>query len=203
MRTTSRMRLHMPALLLALLLLPVASAEDAPIRPWESGREVRVATAPALRQMPATLADSAPMPSLAHGYASLVERHARLRFLEQAYPSGSASVVAVCQHKADLVLVMGQSRQQPRPCPGLLESVAFPGGRTMLAGRAGQPCRTISWSWEQGCWPSSKAGPTPIGLPCTIPASSGCTWPIGMPRWRRSRAASPTSQSAWKRPCGP
>ncbi len=139
MRTASRMRLHMPALLLALLLLPVASAEDAPIRPWESGREVRVATAPALRQMPATLADSAPMPSLAHGYASLVERHARLRFLEQAYPSGSASVVAVCQHKADLVLVMGQSRQQPRPCPGLLESVAFPGGRTMLAGRAGQP----------------------------------------------------------------
>ncbi|WP_295569128.1 ATP-binding protein [uncultured Stenotrophomonas sp.] len=129
----------MPALLLALLLLPVASAEDASTQHWEPGREVRVATAPALRQMPATLADSAPMPSLAHGYASLVERHARLRFLEQAYPSGSASVTAVCQHKADLVLVMGGSRQQPRPCPGLLESAAFPGGRTMLAGRAGQP----------------------------------------------------------------
>lgn len=139
MRTASRLRLHMPALLLALLLLPVASAEDASTQHWEPGREVRVATAPALRQMPTTLADSAPMPSLAHGYASLVERHARLRFLEQAYPSGSASVIAVCQHKADLVLVMGGARQQPRPCPGLLESVAFPGGRTMLAGRAGHP----------------------------------------------------------------
>ncbi|MBA0447410.1 ATP-binding protein [Stenotrophomonas maltophilia] len=138
MRTPARLRWRTPALLLALILLPVASVGDTRPQQWAPGRDVRVATAPGLRQMPAALAESAPMPTLAHGYASLVERHAQLRFLEQAYPDVDASMAAICEREADLALVMGAPGQKPFPCPELRASHAFPGGRTMLAGRAGQ-----------------------------------------------------------------
>ncbi|MGS7873409.1 ATP-binding protein, partial [Stenotrophomonas forensis] len=82
----------LPALLLVLLLLPMVSAGDPPSPPWAAGREVRVATAPSLRPLPPALADTAPLPTLAHGYATLVARHSQLRFTEHPYPSTDASV---------------------------------------------------------------------------------------------------------------
>ena len=126
-----------PALLLALLLLPTVSAGDAPSQRWAAGREVRVATAPSLRPLPPALADTAPLPTLAHGYATLVARHSQLRFTEHPYPSTGSSVVAVCRGDADLVLVIGAVRPLHQPCANLVASTPFRGGRTVLAGRNG------------------------------------------------------------------
>lgn len=123
-------------LLLALILLPAASAEDASSLGWGPGREVRVATAPSLHPLPAALADGATLPSLAHGYANLVARRSQLQFQEHPHPSTGASVAAVCRREADLVLVIGT--HLPPPCPGLVASRTFRGGKTMLAARSGK-----------------------------------------------------------------
>ncbi|PSM15706.1 ATP-binding protein [Stenotrophomonas maltophilia] len=123
-------------LLLALILLPAASAEDASSLGWGPGREVRVATAPSLHPLPAALADGATLPSLAHGYANLVARRSQLQFQEHPHPSTGASVAAVCRREADLVLVIGT--HLPAPCPGLVASRTFRGGKTMLAARSGE-----------------------------------------------------------------
>ena len=122
-------------LLLALLLLPAASAEDAQSQRWLPGHEVRVATAPSLRPLPSDLAGTAPLPTLAHGYADLVARHSGLQFKEHPYPSTGTSVSAVCRGDADLVLVVGAARHLPPSCPHLVASAPFRGSRTMLAGR--------------------------------------------------------------------
>ncbi len=124
-------------LLLALLLLPAASAGDAQSHQWAAGREVRVATAPSLRPLPPALAGSAPLPTLAHGYADLVARHSGLQFKELPYPSTGASIRAVCEEDADLVLVVGAARHLQLPCPHLVASAPFRGGTTVLAGRTG------------------------------------------------------------------
>jgi two-component system sensor histidine kinase EvgS len=127
---------HAPfLLLLALLLLPAASAEDAQSHQWLPGREVRVATAPSLRPLPAGLAGTTPLPTLAHGYADLVTRHSGLQFREHPYPSTEASVRAVCRGDADLVLVVGAAGHPRPPCTHLVPSTPFRGGRTLLAGR--------------------------------------------------------------------
>ena len=127
---------HAPfLLLLALLLLPVASAEDVQLHRWLPGREVRVATAPSLRPLPAGLAGTAPLPTLAHGYAELVARHSGLQFKEHPYPSTDASVRAVCRGDADLVLVVGTAGHPRLPCTHLVSSASFRGSRTLLAGR--------------------------------------------------------------------
>lgn len=146
MRRRNRLRLRTSlSLLLALMLLPAASAEDAHLQSWSAGREVRVATPPSLRPLPAALADSTPLPTLAHGYANLVSQHSRLRFQDLAYSSTSAAVAAVCLHEADLVLVMGSPSHRPPACPGLMASGAFHGGKTMLAVRSGEhPPRDVT-----------------------------------------------------------
>ncbi|WP_329847744.1 ATP-binding protein [Stenotrophomonas hibiscicola] len=139
MRRRVRLRLHtFVTSLMVLILLPAASAEDAHLQAWPAGREVRVATAPSLRPLPAPLADSIPLPTLAHGYAQLAADHSGLRFRDIAYTSTRAAVTAVCRHEADLVLVMGGPAHRPRPCPGLMASGAFDGGKTVLAVRKGE-----------------------------------------------------------------
>ncbi|MGG6316868.1 ATP-binding protein [Stenotrophomonas geniculata] len=126
------------ALLLVLLLLPAASAEDVRSQRWGPGSEVRVATAPSLRPVPAPLAETTPLPTLAHGYAALVARHAQLRFRDLPHPTTTESVAAVCRRDADLVLVVGGAAHLQLPCPDLIASAPFRGGRTVLAGRSGQ-----------------------------------------------------------------
>ncbi|MDA5337020.1 ATP-binding protein [Stenotrophomonas maltophilia] len=124
--------------LLALLLLPAASAEDIRSPRWLPGSSVRVATAPSLRPVPSTLIDATAPPTLAHGYANLVARHAQLRFLEHPYPTTAASILAVCHHDADLVMVFDGARHLSLACPGLAASGRFRGGATLVAGRAGE-----------------------------------------------------------------
>ncbi|WP_439449634.1 ATP-binding protein [Stenotrophomonas sp. ATs4] len=126
------------ALLLVLLLLPAASAEDVRSQHWGPDREVRVATAPFLRPVPAALSEATSLPTLAHGYTGLVARHTRLHFLDLPYPSITASVAAVCHRDADLVLVVRGSAPLQLPCADLVASTPFRGGRTVLAGRPGQ-----------------------------------------------------------------
>lgn len=124
--------------LLVLLLLPAASAEDIRSSRWLPGSSVRVATAPSLRPVPPALADTSSPPTLAHGYAALVARHAQLGFQDRPYPTTAASILAVCRHEADLVMVFGGARHQALPCPDLAASSRFRGGATLLAGRAGE-----------------------------------------------------------------
>ncbi|MHC1652287.1 ATP-binding protein [Stenotrophomonas maltophilia] len=131
-----RLRASQP-LLLALLLLPAAAAEDAQLLAWRPGSVVRVATAPSLRPVPAALADATP--TLAHGYAALITRHSRLIFRERAYPSTAASIDAVCRSEADLTVVVGITHPLQPPCPNLLASRRFRNGKTMLAGRTSEP----------------------------------------------------------------
>jgi two-component system sensor histidine kinase EvgS len=128
----------MGLLLLVPLLLPAASAEDIRSPRWLPGSSVRVSTAPSLRPVPAAMADPSSPPTLAHGYANLVARHAQLSFLEHPYPTTAASILAVCHHEADLVMVFGGARHQALPCPDLAASGRFRGGATLLAGRAGE-----------------------------------------------------------------
>lgn len=125
-------------LLLALLLLPAASAEDVHSQRWMPGSQVRVATAPSLRPVPASLAGSTPLPTLAHGYADLVARHARLDFVDLPYPTTTAAIAAVCHQEADLVLVLAGAMRHTLPCPDLVASGRFHGGATLLVGRTGE-----------------------------------------------------------------
>ncbi|WP_080393029.1 ATP-binding protein [Stenotrophomonas beteli] len=124
-------------LLLALLLLPGAAADDATLQHWHPNGHVRVAVPPSLHPMPATLADWRSPATLAHGYAELVSRRTHLVFEEIPYPSIEASIRAVCRNEAELVMVFGGVRHRALPCPDLIASGAFPGGATLLAARAG------------------------------------------------------------------
>lgn len=130
-------QLAMTALLLTLLLLPGAAAEDATLRHGSPNGHVRVAMPPSLRPMPAALADSTSPATLAHGYAEIVSRHTRLVFEEIPYPSIEASIRAVCRNEAELVMVFGGARHRALPCPDLIASNAFPGGAALLAARSG------------------------------------------------------------------
>lgn len=125
------------ALLLTLLLLPGAAAEDATLQHWPPNGHVRVAMPPSLRPMPAALTDNASPATLAHGYAEIVSRHTRLVFEEIPYPSIEASIHAVCRNEAELVMVFGGARHRAPPCPDLIASGAYPGGATLLAARSG------------------------------------------------------------------
>lgn len=126
-------------LLLPLLaLLPATSTGDGLQWQWPAGREVRVATAPTLRPLPEHAHDDGALPTLAHGYASLVTRYSGLHFLDQPHPDVQAGIAAVCSHQADLVLVHGALKDLHPPCTRLAMSRGFHGGPSALAGRAGE-----------------------------------------------------------------
>jgi len=122
---------------LALCLLARATAGD-PQQPRRDGQPVRVATGPLLRPFPEPSHPDAP-PTLAHRYAKLVAHHSGLSFVEHPYDTTRAAIAAVCEQQADLVLVQGASKDLQLPCAGLIESRAFRGGDTVLAGRLGMP----------------------------------------------------------------
>ncbi|SMR68871.1 MULTISPECIES: ATP-binding protein [Stenotrophomonas] len=127
------------SLLLALLtLLPCTSAGDIQHGEWAAGREVRVAAGPTLHPAPEDAADPEVLQTLAHGYASLVARHSGLAFVELAFPSTLAAMSAVCEGRADLVLVQGAGDGARLPCPSLTPSRSFHGGASVLAGRIGE-----------------------------------------------------------------
>ena len=127
------------SLLLALLtLLPCTSAGDIQHGEWAAGREVRVAAGPTLHPAPEDAANTEVLQTLAHGYAALVARHSGLAFVEVSFPSTLAAMSAVCDGRADLVLVQGAGDGAHLPCPSLAPSRSFHGGASVLAGRIGE-----------------------------------------------------------------
>lgn len=131
-------RARTPMLLALLTLLPCTSAGDIKHEEWGPGREVRVAAGPTLHPAPEDVADPELLQTLAHGYAALVARHSGLAFVETPFPSTLAAMMAVCEGRADLVLVQGAGDGSRLPCPSLAPSRSFPGGASVLAGRIGE-----------------------------------------------------------------
>lgn len=126
-------------MLLALFtLLPCTSAGDVQHGVWAPGREVRVAAGPTLHPAPEDATDPEVLQTLAHGYAALVARHSGLAFVEVPFPSTLAAMAAVCDGRADLVLVQGDGDGARLPCPSLAPSRSFHGGASVLAGRIGE-----------------------------------------------------------------
>ncbi len=125
----------------------------------------------------------------------------QLQFQEHQHPSTGASVAAVCRREADLVLVIGNHLQPP--CPGLVASSTFRGGKTMLAGRSGERLPRDITELDHQVLAVLEGGRMRDGWPRAIRTSACYTWPIGTPRWQLLKTAPPIWQSAWKRPCGP
>ncbi len=119
-------------------LLPCTSAGDIQHGEWGAGREVRVAAGPTLHPAPEDAANPELLQTLAHGYAALVARHSGLAFVEVSFPSTLAAMRAVCEGRADLVLVQGAGDAPHLPCPSLAPSRSFHGGASVLVGRIGE-----------------------------------------------------------------
>ena len=134
--STTRARWH-SAFVAALCLLPVASAGDTQRWQWDDGRQVRVATYPTLRPFPDAPGSRPALPTIAHGYAELVERHSGLTFIDTPYDSLSKALMALCTHEADLILVQGSAIDHKASCGLQTGRRGFPGAVTALAGRNG------------------------------------------------------------------
>jgi two-component system sensor histidine kinase EvgS len=111
---------------LAVSLLPVAFAQPEP-------RLVRVATDPTQHRLLA--ADSRAMrdANLISGYAQLVSEQTGMRFQEQPVESTTAALQALCDGRADLMLLLGPLDNAP--CTALAASPAYYRGQTLLASR--------------------------------------------------------------------
>lgn len=125
------------AMAAALSLLPCASAGDTNLWQWGDGRQVRVATYPTLRPFPDAPGSRPVLPTIAHGYAELVERHSGLTFVDTPYDSLRQALIALCSREADLILVQGSALDHDASCALQTGRRSFPGAMTALAGRNG------------------------------------------------------------------
>ncbi|WP_343650863.1 ATP-binding protein [Stenotrophomonas sp.] len=125
------------AMAAALSLLPCASAGDTNLWQWGDGRQVRVATYPTLRPFPDAPGSRPVLPTIAHGYAELVERHSGLAFVDTPYDSLRQALLALCSREADLILVQGSAIDHDASCALQTGRRSFPGATTALAGRNG------------------------------------------------------------------
>ncbi|MFI8716409.1 ATP-binding protein [Stenotrophomonas sp. NPDC077464] len=114
------------AALLAAVLLPVAFAQPEP-------RRVRVATDPSQHHLLAADSRAARDANLISGYAQLVSDQTGMRFQEQPVESTTAALQALCDGRADLMLLLGPLDNAP--CTSLAASPAYYRGQTLLASR--------------------------------------------------------------------
>jgi len=114
------------AALLAAVLLPVAFAQPEP-------RRVRVATDPSQHHLLAADSRAARDANLINGYAQLVSDQTGMRFQEQPVESTTAALQALCDGRADLMLLLGPLDNAP--CTSLAASPAYYRGQTLLASR--------------------------------------------------------------------
>lgn len=121
-------------LVIALLAAPLpAGAAPAP-------RTVRVALDPGQYRTLSREAMPGRHASLAHGYAALVTAHTGLHFDEHMVPSSRAAVQALCDERADLMLMVGLPEQPP--C-ALAASPAYYRGEALLASRHAQRAQVV------------------------------------------------------------
>lgn len=112
---------------LVALLLPVAAGTAA------EPRVVRVAADPSQHGLLASNSRAARNTNLISGYARLVEEQAGLTFREQPVESAAAALQALCDGRADLMLLLGPLDNTP--CTSLAASPAYYRGQTLLASR--------------------------------------------------------------------
>ncbi len=111
---------------LAVALLPVVLSQPAQ-------RLVRVATDPSQHRLLAADNRAARDANLISGYAQLVSEQTGMRFQEQPVESTTAALQALCDGRADLMLLLGPLDNAP--CTALAASPAYYRGQTLLASR--------------------------------------------------------------------
>lgn len=117
----------------ALLLVVAPASASLPTAPAASAvRNVRVALDPGQHRALALSSRPTRFASLAHGYAELVGERTGLHFKEYAVPSSVSAMQAVCEHGADLMLLLGEL--DGAPCP-LSASPPYYRGETLVAVR--------------------------------------------------------------------
>lgn len=114
--------------LAAALAAVVATPADA----VAAARTVHVALDPGQHRALVASALPSRQASLAHGYAALIGTHSGVRFDAHEVPSHQAALRAVCDRRADLMLMLGPLEEAP--C-ALASSVAYYRGETLLASR--------------------------------------------------------------------
>lgn len=107
-------------------LLPLVLAQPTP-------RLVRVATDPSQHRLLAVDSRAARDANLISGYAQLVSEQTGMRFQEQPVESTTAALQALCDGRADLMLLLGPLDNTP--CTALAASPAYYRGQTLLASR--------------------------------------------------------------------
>lgn len=116
-------------LVIAALAAPLSAGASA------TSRTVRVALDPGQYRTLSREAIPGRHASLAHGYAALVSARTGLAFDEHMEPSSRAAVQALCDERADLMLMVGLPDRPP--CP-LSASPAYYSGEALLASRHAQ-----------------------------------------------------------------
>ncbi|WP_313440450.1 ATP-binding protein [Stenotrophomonas sp.] len=159
------------AFVIALALVASTSTGGTRHERWSAGRDVRVATAPNLRPLPDRQQRPEVLPTLAHGYAELVERHSGLTFIEHALGSTRAALEAVCSYQADLVLVQGAPDDLDLPCPELVASRSFHGGGSALVGRLGEVLPRDPDAFDSLILAAVEGGPYPDWLTARYPGA--------------------------------
>lgn len=130
------MRVPCRPLLLAALLAATPPATCASTTATTTApRTVRVALDPGQYRTLARASIPGRHATLAHGYATLVSEHTGLRFDEHREPSSWAAVQALCENRADLMLMVGMPEQPP--C-ALATSPPYYRGEALLASRQAQ-----------------------------------------------------------------
>lgn len=125
-------------LVIALLAAPLPASANA--NGAAAPRTVRVALDPGQYRTLAREAMPARHASLAHGYAALVTEQTGLHFNEHMEPSSRAAVQALCDHRADLMLMVGLPEQPP--C-ALAASPAYYRGEALLASRHAKRAQVV------------------------------------------------------------
>jgi two-component system sensor histidine kinase EvgS len=112
------------------LLLPVTPGSSA------EPRLVRVAADPSQHGLLANDSRAARDSNLITGYAQLVAEQAGLEFREQPVESATAALQALCDGRADLMMLLGPLDNAP--CTALAASPAYYRGQTLMASRHAQ-----------------------------------------------------------------
>lgn len=128
MRTLQRTLLLVTLLAAPPHATPAAATATAP-------RAVRVALDPGQYRTLARASMPGRHATLAHGYATLISARTGLRFDEHREPSSWAAVQALCEDRADLMLMVGVPEQPP--C-ALATSPPYYRGEALLASRQAQ-----------------------------------------------------------------
>jgi signal transduction histidine kinase/DNA-binding NarL/FixJ family response regulator len=111
---------------LVVALMPAVLGQPEP-------RLVRVATDPTQHRLLVADGRAARDANLISGYAQLVSEQTGMRFQEQPVESTTAALEAICNGRADLMLLLGPLDNAP--CTALAASPAYYRGQTLLASR--------------------------------------------------------------------